>query len=199
MTAMLTVAGAIAGLVAAFVVWRIYATVAGGRRAYARLLEAIAPVTRALAERREPDPEDVLRFARDRNTRKVLHGVLAHAGKVHLFPHALLTWEAMAEADLVSWLNHPNELGAFPDEIELMARVPAPAGAGQYFVFRFKTAPPHWAAADGWKAGVAGPYDLGAAPVPHGRGTFSRFEAYDSRTPEGHVEAAPRAAAERKS
>ena len=57
-----------------------------------------------------------------------------------------------------------------------------------YFVYRFRMHPPHWAAKDGWTAGVAGPHNLKAEPMPGGRHTFSRFEAYDSCSPEEHVE-----------
>jgi hypothetical protein len=104
----------------------------------------------------------------------------------------------MAEANLIGWLNHPNELRSPPDQIELMKKVKAPRADGYYFVFRYRVEEPHWAAKDGWMAGVAGPYDLTGAPAPHARGTFSRFEAYDSRTPEEHVEVTHRAVIERQ-
>jgi hypothetical protein len=127
---------------------------------------------------------------RDRETRKVLFKALESFEKAALFPREYLTWEHMAEADLVVWLNHPNELGAPPSDIELVARVPEPgttAGRSMYFVFRFRSVEPHWAAKDGWLAGVAGPYAMDSPIVPHGLGTFSRFERVDSRSPEEHV------------
>jgi hypothetical protein len=130
----------------------------------------------------------------------VLFEVLRDAEKSDLFPKAFRTWPAMAEADLVAWLCHPNELQAAPDEVELMATVPAPgAPTTHYFLFRYKTHAPHWAAKDGWMAGVAGPYDLSKAPEPYAPGTFSRFEAFDSRTPEEHVAVHHRLVIERKS
>lgn len=177
-------------LIGGFVVWRLWATYSGGRAAYLRLAEAIGPVERQLRSGHDPDPVDLERFARDRATRRVLYDALDHHGKLGLFPPEYLTPEAMAEADLVAWLVHPNELAAPPDEIELMASLPAPgsAFAGQrYFVFRYRTRPPHWAAADGWLAGVAGPYPREATFASGAPGTFSRFESYDSRTPEDHV------------
>jgi len=92
---------------------------------------------------------------------------------------------------MVGWLTHPHELAAAPDEIELMARLsvsPSPGrGEVEYFVFRFRVHPPHWSAKDGWMAGIAGPYKTTGDPIPHGEHTFSRFEAYDLRTPEDHV------------
>lgn len=199
MKTFLTIVGGVLGLLVAFVVWRLYATYAGGRRAYMQLASRIAPVAAAIGAGRDPAQADLLTFARDRKTRQVLHDLLAQNGKLQLFPAEFLTWEAMAESNLIGWLNHPNELGSPPDEIELMKKVPAPRAEGHYFVFRYKTAEPHWAAKDGWMAGVAGPYDLTTEPKPYGRGTFSRFESYESRTPEEHVEVTHRTVIERRS
>src|SRR5262245_36369873 len=131
-------------LVVAFVVWRVFATIVGGRRAYRALAMRIAPVLEALDGGTEPRREDLVRFAGDRETRRVLHDALSQHEKLALFPREFLRWELMAEADLVGWLCHPNELGCLPDEIELMAQVPAPAGAfagATYFVFRYRTKP----------------------------------------------------------
>ncbi|MCI0624687.1 MAG: hypothetical protein L0387_24085 [Acidobacteria bacterium] len=72
-----------------------------------------------------------------------------------------------------------------------MAKIPAPSSTlpqpSDYFVFRFRMKAPHWAAKDGWAAGVAGPYMTAGEPCPDAAGTFSQFEAYDSRSPEEHV------------
>ena len=196
----LLIVGGLVALVAIFVVWRIYATIVGGSRAYKARLAAIGPVTTALANGSEPSEADVLRFARDRVTRQVLFEVLREAGRIDLFPSELRTWPALAEANLVAWLCHPNELQVPPDEIELMATLPAPGAADtHYFLFRYKTNPPHWAAKDGWMAGVAGPYDLTKDPEPYAPGTFSRFEAFESRTHEEHVAIHHRLVIERKS
>lgn len=189
MKTFLLIVGGVVVIVAAFVAWRLWATLAGGRKAYLRLAAQIRPVEDRLVAGQEPEPTDLERFASNRETRKVLYDALERHGKLQLFPARYLTVPAMAEADLVAWLCHPNELGAPPDEIELMAQVPAPGGdfAGQdYFVFRYRTKPPHWAAKDGWLAGTAGPYATGVA-ASAGAGTFSRFEAFDSRTPAEHV------------
>jgi hypothetical protein len=177
-------------IVGAFVIWRLWATYAGGRDAYLALTTRIAPVEERLQAKQDPEPADLERFARDPATRKVLYDALDHHGRLSLFPPAYLTPEAMAEADLVLWLAHPNELAATPDEIQLMKVVPPPGEAyarKRYFVFRYRTKPPHWAAQDGWLAGVAGPYPEEGPFPPEAAGTFSRFEAYDSRTPEEHV------------
>jgi hypothetical protein len=174
----------------AFVAWRLWATEKGAEDVYLRLTQRIAPVEDRLAAGQDPDPADVERFARDRETRMVLYDALEHHGKLPLFPLQYATPEAIAEADLVLWLCHPNELDAAPDEIELMARIPVPGEPStdmRYYVFRYRTKPPHWATNDGWLAGVAGPYPASGTASPGAAGTFSRFEPYDSRTPEEHV------------
>jgi hypothetical protein len=188
----LIVLGGLVATVVAFIAWRLWATVAGGQRSYARLLARIQPVLARLAAGQDPDPADVSRFAQDRTTRKVLYDTLEQHQKLALFPAEQRTPAAMAEADLVLWLAHPNELGAVPDEIELMATLPVPAPGFEdqrYFLFRYKTNPPHWAARDGWLAGVSGPYPADGPAGPGASGTFSRFESFDSRTPEDHVSA----------
>ena len=198
MKILLSVVGGLFALIVILVLWLLYRAYAGGKRAYARLAARLGPVAHAIAAGRTPSHADLVSFAADRQTRKVLYELLDQHGKTQLFPPEFLTWEAMAEAHLVGWLNHPNELGSSPDEIELMAKVPTPRGDGHYFVFRYRMAAPHWAARDGWMAGVAGPCDVSQPPTPYARGTFSRFEPYDSRTPEEHVEVTHRAVIERR-
>ena len=182
------VVGVLVVLVLGAVAWLYWRALAGGLRARAALAARIAPVTEALARGETPSDTLLMRYAENRETRKVLFEVLDEAQKTDLFPPAYMEWEHVGEADLVAWLCHPNELAAPPAEIELMARVPAPAPpAGEYLVFRYRTHEPHWAADKGWLAGVAGPYVLDGPRRFHGDGTFSRFEPFDSRSPEEHV------------
>jgi hypothetical protein len=179
---------ALVAVVVAFVVWRLWATVAGGNRAYAALRGRMRPLTDSLDAGQAPAPADLERFAADRATRKVLHEELEERGRLGLFPSRFLTQESMAEADLCAWLNHPNELAAVPDEIELMEVLPAPGEDDlRYYLFRYRVHAPHWAAKDGWMAGVAGPYPARGPVARSAPGTFSRFEAWDSRPAEEHV------------
>jgi len=111
-------------------------------------------------------------------------------GKQALLPPTWRTQEALARADLTNWLTFPTELGAAPAEMVLMKVVPVDAGRGEvleFYVFKFRTKPPHWAADKGWMAGVAGPYLRGAPPSADGSHTFSSLEPADSMTPEEHV------------
>ena len=195
MKTILITIGVLVAIAAIVVVWLVWAAIAGGRRSYATLAARIEPVVKRLVAGEPPDPADLARFAQDRETRKVLYDALERHQKLDLFPASWLTAEAMAEADLVVWLNHPNELAAFPDEIELMATLPAPGADSErqrYFVFRYRMNPPHWSAKDGWLAGVAGPYPVDGPVAPHATGTFSRFEPYDSKPPEAHLQATHR-------
>jgi len=196
----LVAVGVVVAAIVVFVVWRLWATVVGGSRAYAALRARIRPVVARLEAGEEPPAEDLERFAADRSTRKVLHEELEAHGKLDLFPARFLTQEAMAEADLCAWLNHPNELAAVPDDIELMEILPAPgdADAGRYYLFRYRMHSPHWAANDGWMAGVAGPYPADGPVARFAPGTFSRFERWDTRTPDEHVRVTHDLVVERK-
>ncbi len=125
-------------------------------------------------------------------TRNWLFRRLQELGRADLFPEEFRNQEAFAESEMVNWLVYPTELARVPDEIEQMQVIPVPEGGEvlDYYIFRFRTFPPHWAAEDGWMAGVAGPFLRSQAPTPEARGsTFSRFEAWESETPEGHLEA----------
>jgi hypothetical protein len=186
----LIAAGTFVGLIVLAAAWLYLRAVAGLRRTYAELARRIEPVTQALDRGETPSTTHLMRFAEDRETRKVLYDALDAANKSDLFPAQFRTWELMAEAHLVAWLCHPNELASPPAEIELVARVPAPDAESDdsvYFVFRYRTFDPHWAAKDGWLAGVVGPCATNSDPVPYAMGTLSQFESIDARTPADHV------------
>lgn len=125
-------------------------------------------------------------------TRNWLYDFLLQIGKQELFPAKFKTQESFAESDIVGWLIYPTELGRVPDEIELMHigtfDDKTYNGLVDYFVFRFRTLPPHWAAKDGWIAGVSGPFLQKEEPTTNSLGgTFSQFDAWDSRSPEDHL------------
>jgi hypothetical protein len=142
---------------------------------------------------KQVEPRYVFEVAANADMRNWLHDRLEELGRLDLFPPALRTQEALAESNMVSWLTYPTELGREPDEIELM-KVESfdsgrPDGVLDYYIFRFRTYPPHWAAKNGWMAGVAGPFLRKEAPTTHSYGdTFSKFEPWDSKTPEEHIE-----------
>lgn len=131
--------------------------------------------------------ETIASFAETRNT---LYSLLQGVRRTDLFPARYRTQEAFAESAMVRWLVYPTELGQVPDTIELMKVVTtgAPGEERDHYVYRFRMDQPHWAAAKGWMAGVAGPFARREQPtIVAGGETFSAFVAWDSQSPEEHV------------
>jgi hypothetical protein len=182
------------GLIGTVIAWMIVRTARITLRSMTALQARIEPVLAPLREGRTPSPDQIHALAASADTRSLLHRALRDMKREDLFPPQYATAEALAESDLVVWLWHDNELGARPDGIEHVKTIERPEGApgspGRYLLFRFRTDPPHWAADSGWMAGVAGPYFEGdeAFEAPHAR-VFSKFEKFESRSPEEHVEA----------
>jgi len=136
--------------------------------------------------------EDISAVAARAETRNWLYQFLQNQKQEGLFPKKFLTQAAFAESDMVNWLVYPTELGRVPDEIELMKVVPIDTGlAGgiyDYYLFRFRTLEPHWAAKNGWIAGVSGPFHRQASPTVHALGhTFSTFTKWEAMHPDDHV------------
>lgn len=159
-------------------------------------MEEIEPITRAVYAGEEPTREALERAAADPRTRNTLFEFLLFHQKLASFPVRYRTAEAFAESALVQWLQHPNELGVPPDEIELANEVRDPpkqtvmGRRDRWFVFRFRMLPPHSAAADGWMAGVVGP--VSGPPIeqyPDAAVVWSMFRPIDSASPDAHVSA----------
>jgi hypothetical protein len=190
MKVILIVIGSVIALIAVFIVWRLIATFRATDRRNRLIIEQIAPIVELLKAGKSPAEAELLRYAARSDTRRALYEALEPMGKESLFPSQYMTLEAAAEADMVFWLLHPNELGSVPDSIELMARVKRQHEGMdlEYFVYRFRMLEPHWLAQDGWTVGISGPYLENAALYAWAAGTFSTFEKYDSKTPEEHVD-----------
>jgi len=150
---------------------------------------------RACVQRGEDvDPTHLFNVAASAEMRNWLYNELDRLGKLSLFPHQFATQAAFAESNMVGWLIFPTELGRAPDEIELMHvstfDTQEEEGLVDHYVFRFRTLEPHWAAKDGWMAGVSGPFIQKNAPSTRAYGdTFSRFDAWESKTAEEHLRA----------
>lgn len=130
--------------------------------------------------------------ASDAETRNMLLARLISAKKQDLFPKSQLVQAKLAESNMVSWLTFPTELARAPDEIELMKTVERNAGEDGgvfvYYVFRFKTYAPHWAADKGWVAGISGPFRKADFPTTEAWGdTFSTFTSWETFTPDEHL------------
>ncbi len=139
---------------------------------------------------RDVASQTIARVAASAECRNWLFRGLREMGREALFPRAFRTQEAFAESEMVNWLIFPTELGRAPDEIELKAVVPrlTPHGEAEYYIFRFRTLAPHWAAKDGWLAGGAGPFLKKDGPTTEAGGdTFSTFTPWSNKTPEEHA------------
>jgi hypothetical protein len=142
---------------------------------------------------REVGPAAVAAVAESAEARKFLFDGLQKLERFHLYPAAYRNQAALAESDLVNWLIHPTELGRAPDAVELVQAVPfdteTDAGWADYYLFRFRTDAPHWAARYGWIAGVSGPFLRKDAPTIQALGdTFSTFTPWDRKPAAEHVE-----------
>jgi len=189
--------GLVIGALLAFVGWRYVAMWRASRestRVGLRLMDELEPVWKPVYAGNDPNPVDVANFAANPQTRETLFDFLLFHKKLSQFPNEYRTPLALAESQLVRWLMHPNELGCAPDKIEFVATA-SPNTQEKWLVFRFRTDPPHWAAEDGWMAGVVGPFSSSckleetedipdSAPV-----VFSMFRAFDSLTPQEHATA----------
>jgi hypothetical protein len=85
---------------------------------------------------------------------------------------------------MTEWLLYPAELGCEPDELELVHTEWLDKRKRlAMFVWKFRTGKKPWF------AGVSGPHELRGEPGPlAGHLTFSRFEPWDSATPQEHLE-----------
>ncbi len=163
-------------LLTAFV-WRRYTSVArGARQRDEKILPLIDPIGEILATGQQPTPEEIERVANKSFARPYLYEALKHFERLDLFPKYLTTPEAQAEAKLVYWMMHPNELQGAPDEIELAEEIVRELDGQDcsFFVFRYRMADGHWAAKDGWLLGLAGPFYESDVPYSGVAGAFSR-------------------------
>ena len=146
------------------------------------------PVIFALASaaRRQLDlPAAVVtRVAMDPETRSTLYELLHDLGASHQIPGEYRSRDAFAEADMVSWLAYPSELGHAPTNIEKMATFTATCEGQEVelYVWRFRDE------GETWQAATSGPYEKTAPEGPlSGPSTFSLFEDWDTKTAEEHA------------
>jgi hypothetical protein len=131
----------------------------------------------------------IYKFAKSVDTRADFYDLLEKFHKQDLFPKEYLSFEKAAESRLTSWLMYPTELDTIPSKIELLKQVEYLNSDTTfiYYVFKFKTEEPHWAAKDGWMVGVVGPYFKNSSPYDWPKGTFSKLTKISATTPEKEV------------
>jgi hypothetical protein len=166
------------------------------RRAVAALTDPrlrLYAILSLLRHDKEVEAAAVAEIAADPESRKWLFDGLQKLERSRLFPAEYRNQPALAESDLVNWLIQPDELGRAPDGIELVQAVPfdtgTPDGWADYYLFRFRTEPPHWAARHGWLAGVSGPFPRKDQPTIEALGdTLSTFTPWDQKSEAEHIE-----------
>jgi hypothetical protein len=133
---------------------------------------------------------DIENFSKDIETRADFYTLLKEFHKESLFPGEYYSFEKAAESVLTNWLLYPTELDTIPSKIEVVKQVSFVEHDTTfiYYVLRFKTEEPHWAAKDGWMMGVVGPYFKDSKPYDWTSGTFSKFSKAKETTPEKEVE-----------
>lgn len=185
--------GGLVGLLIIFLVYRYWATLKATQKRDKDIFDKVKPVIEALENQNVFDEELINRLADDSATRGILYSILEEHNRLELFPNKYMDFKSGAESSLVYWLLHPNELGDRPDQIEYIQTVSRAQEIDNekqkldYYVFKFKMNPPHWASKDGWTVGVAGPYIKDSEPYDFAPGTFSTFEKFESKSPDEHV------------
>lgn len=136
-----------------------------------------------------PEENEVNALAKNPSFRHSLFRILDAYGRKDLFPVEYYTHEKAAESFLVSWLEFPTELGNPPQQIELLKKVSLIEEESlDYYVFKFRTTVPLWAARLNWMLGVSGPYGQATMPYDVPLRVFSRFNVLDSISPENEAQ-----------
>lgn len=162
------------------------------RRKHQKLIthkyNVVKPLMRQLAAKEAIAQEVILMLAKDPSMRHALFRVLEIHNKENLFPSEYFTIEKGAESFMVNWLEFPTELGLAPREIELVTIITLrESEALDYYVFKYRSNTPHWAAKSNWMLGITGPYQEKSMPFDIPLRVFSRFKTIDSTSPQKEV------------
>lgn len=158
------------------------------------IYEKTKPIIKALESQQEPDKHLIQELADDPATRTFLYVLLDGHGKLDLFPEKYDDFVSSAEAALVYWLLHPNELGSRPPFIKYVKKINLKhqfkdrKETLSYFVFKFKEDQEQDETINPWRIGIGGPYLSTSNPYDFVPGTYSTFEEFDSKSPKEHVE-----------
>jgi hypothetical protein len=157
----LYVAGAFLGIIVAFVAWRWTSVARGARKRDERILPLLDPIAALLENGQPVAAADVETVASHPYARPLLYTMLEHYKRLDLFPGKYLDRTSHAEASLMYWLAHPNELQDYPEAMELVDTVSHTWSGGS-------------ARDDGWLLGVVGPYSESADGYASEASPFSR-------------------------
>ena len=171
------VVGGLFGLFVAFIVWRLASVSRGARQRDERLLARLDPIGHKIDAGETVTAEEVRALAEAPEMRYLLFHGLRAMEKAELLPTDFSSPIQQAEAALVYWMLHPNELQDPPENIDHVKEVihPIPGNETAVFhVFRYHMPAEHWAGKDGWLLGVVGPMEEDLEPYERMPGAFSR-------------------------
>lgn len=160
------------------------------RRKFHRLADSkydvLNPVMQKITSNKTIKDTEILSLVQNASLRYLVYLMLCEYNRQDLFPAEYLTHEKAAESFLANWLEFPTELGTAPDEIQLVKSVSI--NEMIYYVFKYRTKPPHWAAPNNWMIGVSGPYIAEMPPYDIPLRVFSRFNLVNHISPEDEVQ-----------
>lgn len=159
------------------------------RKLASQKYKIVEPLMQKLASKESVTEMEILRMVKDPSLRHAVFRTLEAYNRNDLFPSGYYTHEKGAESFLVNWLEFPTELGNAPDEIEFLTKVTLlEIDILDYYVFKYRTLTPRWAAQYSWMLGVSGPYTNTSMPYDVPRRVFSRFNTIDSVSAESEVQ-----------
>lgn len=157
------------------------------RKFIERKYQEVYPLKHKLDSKEPITAAEIMNLLKQPGLRQAIYQLLTNYNRRDMFPSEYFTHEKGAESFLVTWLEYPTELGRAPDEIELLTKVILDEGDLQYYVFKYRTKAPRWAAALGWMMGIVGPYADRSMPYEVPKRVFSRFNKVGSVSPELEV------------
>lgn len=167
----LYIVGAVVASIAAFVVWRWTSVARGMRQRDQQILPLLEPIATLLEQGKSVASDEVEAAASRPYARPLLHQMLHRYDRLDLFPAKYRNRESHAEAALMYWMAHPNELAGYPEAMALVETISH--GSNDFLVYKYLMPEGHWARASGWLLGVVGPYTEGD-PYASSASAFSR-------------------------
>ena len=174
-------------LVAAILFFNDYFVKQKFRNFIAKKYKAIQGIKHKLEAKEAIDAIDLINLVKQPGLRHAVYQMLGAYDMSALFPAEYLTHEKGAESFLVTWLEFPTELGRAPDEIELLTKITLEENELDYYVFKYRTIKPKWAAKLNWMMGVSGPYSTNSLPYDVPKRIFSRFNTVNSVSAKNEV------------
>lgn len=172
-----------------FIIWRWIATSIATQQRDQQIEKELQPMAIAFENKRPIDQQLINKLAINPAVRYRLYRLLCVYENLQFMPKKYLTLESFFEAQLCFWLLHQNELGKVPDEIQFVEKITKQSN--NFYVYKLKTHQPHWAAKDGWLAGIVGPcpdyQELKHVIRNNLTHAFSRFEKFDEAGADEHV------------